>query len=876
MQRATWIGCALGLLAMASGCGGSDLTCGEGTVKMGDRCVAETGDGGTGDGGTVVCGPGTTEMDGTCVPDGTVVCTDGTVFDADTGTCVLDESACGEGTMLVDGECVAGGLEAADVTEGAENNDAFGYDDATATDFTLPASAGETTRLGGCITPADFDGDADNGFEADVDAFAFSADGPTVLRVRADGTGGLSPAFAVVPADADALEGYLRVGLDFTRAYAERKLYVPAAGNYYLLVFDGRSLDLGGLGDGELNFTTPAGSSDACYVVTVEPQEVPSPTDLTDAAATGTFGDPVAYRLAPTERTFYTLIGVPVQGPAAIDLVVHVGDDTRVGTLHFLPAVGGAGAPAEATVVVDYAYDYGLTPADWGLQVRQPEALPDGDATLTGAGEPLGDIFAIDGNEGDVVHFGFDAGSTEVTVFVLDAEGEVVALPCGTGFFGPASCTDEEAWLYLGAARPYYVVVLNDGSDDYTVTFTNKAQTPVEVGETATTVMLIDDDWTFLKADASAMKWGHFGFDNFMGTGFTNVDARLFLAPEPGELDFGAAPRRAGVTAFDRIFGPAMGGQLLVAIRESGFFATHDGDEQVDVTFASQSFEDVMVATDSTEALMGKTIAADGRLLVLVEADAANRLTFTATPSGTEDVVVEQLDAFAEADATVDDASDGEAETWVGFVPASGFVAFAVREASGAAATVDLSIEATEPPYSIADGSTTFSSICSDSTEVLDADDAITDAISWDMGFSFDFFGMATTGMMVDTNGWLTLDTSYSAGSEYDNALGASSVPNAVIAPFWTDLVTRVCVQQAADKVMVEWQGRDYGRTGTVQMQAILYDDGRIEFVYGDGHTVSNTDLAADVGLENQDGSAALPYTGTVSAGSAILFTPTM
>ncbi len=848
---------------------------------MGDQCVAETADGGTGDGGTVVCGPGTTEMDGTCVPDGTVVCTDGTVFDADTGTCVLDESACGEGTMLVDGACVPEGLATADTMEGDENNDAFGYDDATATDFTLPASAGETTRLGGCITPADFDGDADNGFEADVDAFAFSTDGPTVLRVRADGTGGLSPAFAVVPADADALEGYLRVGLDFTRAYAERKLYVPAAGDYYLLVFDGRSLDLGGLGDGELNFTIPAGSSDACYVVTVEPQDLPTPTDLTDAAATGTFGDPVAYRIAPTERTFYTLIGVPVQGPATIDLVVHVGDDTRLGTLHFLPAVGGDGAPAEATVIVDHAYDYGLTPADWGLQVRQPEAVPDGEATLTGAGEPLGDILAIDGNEGDVVHFGFDAGSTEVTVFVLDAEGKVVALPCGTGFFGPSSCTSAETWLYLGAARPYYVVVLNDGTDDYTVTFTNKGQTPVEVGETATTVTLVDDDWTFLKADASAMKWGHFAFDNFMGTGFTDVDALLFMAPEPGELDFREAPNLDEVTEFDRIFGPAMGGPMLVAIQEGGAGATRDGDEQVDVTFASQSFEDVMVATGSTEDLSDRTIPADGRLLVLVQAEVASQLTFTVTANDSSDIDVILLDAFAEGRDGGETSWSGNVATWVGRVPASGFAAFAIENYNNTPDTVDVSIEAAAPPYTVGDGSSTFSSICSDSTEVLPAgsDDEITSAISWDMGFSFDYFGTTTTGMVVSTNGWLTLDTTYTGSSRSTENLGATGAPNGVVAPFWDDLVTRICVQQAADKVTVEWSGETYEFSGSpypVQFQAILYNDGRIEFVYGDGHMAPDTDTDVDVGLENQDGSVALPFTGTVSAGSAILFTPSM
>ncbi len=883
MRRTTWTGLALGLAGALSACGGSDLKCGEGTMEMGGECVPVAADGGmtdgggTTDGGELTCGPGTTEMDGECVPDGTVVCTDGTVFDDASGTCVLDESACGDGTMLVDGACVPNGLAEADVAEGDETNDPA-YD-GTPTAFSLPTMADTSTTVGGCIDPADFDGE--DGVEPDVDAFAFSVTEPTVLRIRADGAGGLSPAFAVVPADAEALPNYLRVGLDFSKPWAERQLYLPAAGDYVLLVFDGRSLDLSGLSNDELRFTTPAGSSDACYVVTVEKKALPSPTDVTDPSMplTGTFGEVAAYRLAPSTATHYVLLGAAESNAAQIDIALHVGDTLRTGSLLFSPTIGGGGgAPSDLTFFVDHTFDYGLGPSQWAVQVQMPDAVPNGDATLSGAAG-LGDVFTLDGTDGDVLHFGFDAGTQDVAVFVLTSDGRIVALPCGQTFFGPASCTDGDAWLRVGGEHPYYVVVQKDGDPgNYDVTFTVKSQTPVALSDTATTVSLVDDEWTFLRGDASTHKWSRLGLSNFTGTGFTEADVRFF-ADTPGPLDIDGAELLEPSSEAEYIFGPDMGSSQLVAIRERGFGASYDGDEQVDVTFGPQTFEDVVFTMPDSQTLSGKSIPADGSLRVLVQAPPGSLLSFTATPTGSEDVVIDVLDEFGRplAGQEVDENASGDAEVWTGTSPLSGWVALSVSIFGGGAGTVDISVSSTTPPYTIGMGSTTFASICSDTTEVLNADDAISSAISWTGGFSFDFFGMATTGMIVSTNGWLTLDTAYDDSAPYAGFrenLGSMDAPDAVVAPFWDDLVTRVCVQQAADKVTVEWDGSPLGSSTTSKFQAILYDDGRIEFVYAPDHDAPFSASDVDVGIENQDASITIPYMGTVSAGQSILFTP--
>ena len=61
----------------------------------------------------VNCGEGTKAVDGSCVPDGTVVCTGATRFNAEKGTCEVDPTACQDGTVLVDGKCVDPGVVAA-------------------------------------------------------------------------------------------------------------------------------------------------------------------------------------------------------------------------------------------------------------------------------------------------------------------------------------------------------------------------------------------------------------------------------------------------------------------------------------------------------------------------------------------------------------------------------------------------------------------------------------------------------------------------------------------------------------------------------------------------------------------------------------------
>lgn len=79
-------------------CGGTE--CGEGTTEQDGTCVTET---------SVVCAEGTSAVDGTCYvgDDG---CAEGTQFDSESGTCIAGPSACSEEGTTFDSEtgtCIA-------------------------------------------------------------------------------------------------------------------------------------------------------------------------------------------------------------------------------------------------------------------------------------------------------------------------------------------------------------------------------------------------------------------------------------------------------------------------------------------------------------------------------------------------------------------------------------------------------------------------------------------------------------------------------------------------------------------------------------------------------------------------------------------------
>lgn len=863
----------------------SSVTCGEGTVldEAGDcvpsedacaegatfdpgtgRCVADRGD----------CPTGTVAMGDECIPDGSVICADGTEFDAETGTCVPGAGACGEGTVMVDGECI--GLDEAlspEVFSAAEPDDpAF---DGTPQVVTPPAIDAERT-IGGCITPEDFDGD--DVVDVDIDYFAFTTSSPGMFRVRADGLGGAAAAFAVIPLDEPlASQGFLRIGLNLTGDTSERRVYLPSAGTYALLVFDSRSVDLGGLDTG-LGFARAVGSEDTCYHVTMEGLEVPEPTAASDMTADGTFGDPTFLSLTASGDTVFQSL-VSEEAMAVTPAQVLVVGDTAVSapSIGFSPPVADG---EDLVVVVDHVYDIGLDESEWTLDVTAvPDVPEEGDVTLThDAEDGLGHFLSFQATAGDVVHLTVDGGADELIVIVRGPDTGQVSVPCGSGLFGGVNpCSTAETWYVVEQSGTQLVQIYNDdGVDgtDYTVSFDRSGQTPPDLTAGDSADVTLVDGRAFARLEGSSTRWGTVLLSSLAGTGFTAADVRL-LADGTGELPSSALAEMDGVTdRFERIFGPSGDTFLLEVTDPDGF----DGDEQLTVGLVETAHAMLDVSPSAAVSRSGDTSPPGGMKRYLLEGEAGGLTTIHVTGRGGSDPRIMLLGPDATAEETIDVTGDDGEESLTTVVGAEGWLAFAVVGAGGGR-SFDLDITQAEPvSYAIGSGPSTFEDVCdmSGAEDLLDADDAVSS--SWDFSTGFSYFGAEVHGIVASSNGWMTVDrdyagTGYVGTSVFSGDLPAAGSPvDGVIAPFARDLVSTVCAVELSDRVVVQWEGTPYSGSGAIEMQAVLWDDGRIEFVYGSGHTLE--DSSAVVGLEGPTGILSAIPTDAPVADSAILFTP--
>jgi hypothetical protein len=262
------------------------LECGDGTVLQDDQCVPICGTDQYWDGtqcvNTPECAAGTTfnSQTGECEPcpqgqywNGTACqivpeCDDGTTFNAATGKCEPDAEACGPGTVFINGQCVPEELPDPDVVE---STDPVGE-----APFNLPA-AGQSVSLGGVVDePTDLDGDG--WADADWDAFTVTVPAGTYLRIRATSEGAALPAFMVLSGELDDLGYalYARYAINPNGLECEREVYLPRADTYTILVSDYNNMVTALFGAGAY----PVGGDDFSYYVTVENLGAPAITDI--------------------------------------------------------------------------------------------------------------------------------------------------------------------------------------------------------------------------------------------------------------------------------------------------------------------------------------------------------------------------------------------------------------------------------------------------------------------------------------------------------------------------------------------------------------------------------------------------------------------
>jgi hypothetical protein len=139
--------------------------------------------------------------------------------------------------------------------------------------------------------------------------------------------------------------------------------------------------------------------------------------------------------------------------------------------------------------------------------------------------------------------------------------------------------------------------------------------------------------------------------------------------------------------------------------------------------------------------------------------------------------------------------------------------------------------------------------------------------------FNFKFYKNSYTTVYISSNGYLDFAD---VPNEYTNST-LKLIKNKRIAPLWEDLETEhVYIHQPSpDSLCIRWAAYKYGTTVSVNMEVVLYNDGRIKFNYGSG----NTGLTSTIGLsagEDNTYDISQNYNGesNLTNAKSLLFTP--
>jgi len=112
---------------------------------------------------------------------------------------------------------------------------------------------------------------------------------------------------------------------------------------------------------------------------------------------------------------------------------------------------------------------------------------------------------------------------------------------------------------------------------------------------------------------------------------------------------------------------------------------------------------------------------------------------------------------------------------------------------------------------------------------------------SYDLPFTFNFFGTGYTRIYVCTNGFINFGA---ASTDYSNTQ-AELISNIRITPLWIDLKTDgsaqagedIYIAASASQVVIRWVAETYSYAEPMNFEAVLCSDGRIKFNYGSGNS---------------------------------------
>ncbi len=316
--------------ALLGGCGDNSRSCGVGTRVEDGYCVPAG------------CGVGTVsdEETGECVPDGTVVCSDGTRFDPVTSRCEIDPAACQNGTVLVDGACAdpAAGM-LADLNEGPEPNamNVIEAGDSRAGNIVLGA---KPFVVHGTLVP--HAGDA-----PDVDTYVVTVTAPTLLHVSADGIG-VNAGFVVTSAN---VPDWQRFAINLSGDTSQRDVFLPQMGTYKFSI--GATSTMFEYADsGTAGTTTGAGE----YYATFSPRALPTPTALTTSASGMLENGALAFYRATVAAGAHPITVTMPSAFAVASVVVTPASYFAFDDEDTMPARVTANGVGEALIVIDHVY----------------------------------------------------------------------------------------------------------------------------------------------------------------------------------------------------------------------------------------------------------------------------------------------------------------------------------------------------------------------------------------------------------------------------------------------------------------------------------------------------------------------------------------
>ena len=830
-----------GVTFAMTGCGDNSRECGVGTELVGGVCQGNQ------------CAAGTIpDNAGNCVPDGETLCTDGTTFDTEAGVCRPDINACGAGLVNYEGECRDPADVPATYDEAAEPNDGAA---GLAVDI---AAEGGSITIKGCVDPV--------GGAMDGDTYIINTTGPTLLHVAVDGYNGLSGGF-MMNSGAMMLSqnGWIRYGVDLFDDTADREVFLPMAGEFWLTVTDGRSILT----------NEPAGNGETCYLATVTTMPQPTPTPIAGTATGLLTGQAEFYEYITVESDIVFADAQAPSNTVLIDAVVLANGayfDSASGDFEQRPLgspadalVSGTAADEQVLVVVDPVIDYGIDDVDYSLTVNsaRPAPLPSDGSTIPVLDNGIDSrylYFDVDG--GDVIHLRFAADAPGgLSASIVDLDLNEVAALCDL-------CASVDEYIYFTDTARYYLQV-TDRSDpvppsiQLTADRIHHTPSALNVGTNLSNETLAADGSAFYTMDFNQIDWVAFdgaGINDFLG------DLQLdFFGRRAGILNSSLdVITLTGGTDVGRIF--EAGSQFLVHASDNRFLTGTPGTFDISVAQRPHNRMNPIVDSMTPSEVLGVPYAMNGFDRYLIEVPVFTQASVSVIGAGAFDTMLTILDRTEGTVSFHDSTLDGEAEVADVIVGPGPYIAFAVEEWQGNPGNYDVTVGGTLPALQVVAGNLPYNDVCA-MGEVLptdSTDDGGTDFVT--LPFAFEHLGTPQLGFYANTNGYATFDPASADPSNawIVTAIPTPGIPDNFIAPFWADITdVQICYYATPTHATIQWEGRQFGGTTPAQMQLVLHEDRSMDFIYSGGHGISSADSV--IGLDNAAGDGGFPMANEVA-----------